>query len=194
MSGNDKPPIAFLSGERVYLRPFESDDIPQLLCWLNDPAVWRTLGVFLPVSEKTEQEFVEIANSGKDNIVYLAIALHEGNRLIGSMGLKDIIWKDRSATFGIFIGPAECRSQGYGTEATRLLLDYAFRTLNLNRIGLEVFANNAAAIRVYEKVGFVREGVQRERRFLDGKYVDQYLYGILAREFNETHPNSEPRP
>ncbi|MCK4343556.1 MAG: GNAT family N-acetyltransferase [Phycisphaerae bacterium] len=182
MNANDKPPVVFLSGERVYLRPFESEDVASSQRWLNDPAVRVPLGAFLPITEKAEREFIESAVV-KDENIHLAIVLREGNRLLGSLGVKNIRWKDRAATFGIFIGPAECRGRGYGTEATRLFLDYAFQTLNLNRVELEVFSTNEAGLRAYEKAGFVREGVQREQRFIDGRYVDQVLFSILAREY-----------
>ena len=82
----------------------------------------------------------------------------------------------------IRLGEAEERGHGYGTEAVRLLLDFAFKDLNLHRVYLRVFVTNEAALRVYEKVGFVREGVLREAAYIDGKYVDVAVLGILRDE------------
>ena len=81
------------------------------------------------------------------------------------------------------IGEPECRGLGYGTEATCLMLDFAFESLNLNRVQLGVFVDNEAGIRAYEKAGFTREGVAREHSFAGGRYVDQAVYAILARDY-----------
>ena len=71
-------------------------------------------------------------------------------------------------------------------EAVRLLLDFAFRDLNLHRVYLHVFDTNAAAIRIYEKVGFVREGVLRQAAHIDGRYVDVMVMSILREEYART--------
>jgi RimJ/RimL family protein N-acetyltransferase len=82
--------------------------------------------------------------------------------------------------------------QGLGTEATRMMLDYGFGTLNLNRIWLQVFASHVGAQRVYEKAGFRKEGVQRQQHFLEGRYEDGVLMGILRSEW--TPLGHEPAP
>jgi len=177
-----KPPIVFLSGERIYARPFELCDVERFQRWLNDPATRVTLAHHLPLTEKMEREYIE--NVGKQqDAIHLCIVLKEGDRHIGGMGLHQIRWKDRAAVFGIFIGETAYRGKGYGVEATRLMLRYAFETLNLNRIELWVYDFNKAAIRTYEKAGFVCEGVRRQNRFVEGRYVDESIYGILAGEY-----------
>jgi len=85
--------------------------------------------------------------------------------------------------FGIHIGEEECRGKGYGTEATQLMLSYAFETLNLNRVELGVYDFNKQAIHVYEKAGFIREGIKRQDKFVNGRYADALIYGILASEY-----------
>ncbi len=81
------------------------------------------------------------------------------------------------------MGEVSSRGQGYGTEAVELLLDFGFRDLNLHRIYLHVFSHNAAAIRVYEKSGFVREGLLRQTAYIDGEYRDVILMGIIREEY-----------
>lgn len=184
MSDNPKRPVVFLSGEHVYLRPVEMFDLERYRRWLNDPAVRVPLGAFAPLTEKMERDFIESAGGKPDEYTF-AIVLKDGDRHIGGTGLNEIRWKDRAALFGVFIGDEDCRGHGYGTEAARLVLRYAFETLNLNRIELGVFAFNEAAVRAYEKAGFVREGVKREWAFIDGQYTDHIIYGVLARDYFE---------
>ena len=182
MKPENHNPSVFLSAERIYLRAWEPADIERYQLWLNDPATRTLLRGYRPISVKAERAFVEGLDD-KEDLIHFAIVLKEGDRHIGGIGLMEFRWKDRTAALGLFIGPPEHRGHGYGSEAIHLVLEYAFRTLNLNRVELCVYASNAAAIRAYEKLGFVREGVRREHVFIDGGYVDEVIYGMLAREY-----------
>ena len=197
MSSETQPAVVFLDGERVYLRPVETADADHFRRWLNDPSVRTNLKLFAPLTKRAEQEYIERAGTSPDDFVF-AIVRKQGDRLIGAAGLHRTRWKDRSTSFGVFIGDAECRGAGFGTEATRLVLRYAFETLNLNRVELGVYDFNEAAIHVYEKLGFVREGTQREHSFVEGRYVDHHAYSMLAREYfaareRESRPPAAPR-
>jgi RimJ/RimL family protein N-acetyltransferase len=103
--------------------------------------------------------------------------------LIGSISLHDINHVNRTAFIGIFIGEEEQRSKGYSTEAIRLVLEYGFKTMNLNSILLSVHEDNYAGVACYKKVGFREAGRRREGVFKDGKYIDVIYMDILAREF-----------
>jgi len=111
-----------------------------------------------------------------------AIDTEEGGH-VGNIGLHSIDFKNRKATLGIVIGEKKYWNQGYGTDAIRALLKFAFRELNLNKVILDVLDNNKRAIRVYEKCGFTREGTRREEVFKDGSYRDIIRMSILSREF-----------
>ena len=102
---------------------------------------------------------------------------------IGNIGLHEIDYKDGKATLGIMIGEKGCWDQGYGTDAVRALLRFAFQELNLHRVSLEVFDFNERAIRCYEKCGFRKEGVLRESVFRSGRYQNEILMSILRQEF-----------
>jgi len=184
---NETPkPIVFLQGERLYLRPLELADTEICQRWINDPETRLSLAGFMPYNEGAEREFIE-KKANTNTSVTFAIVLNESDRPIGACGLMSIRWKDRAAEFGIMIGETDLRGQGYGTEATKLILKYAFEELNLNRVQLCVFDFNQPGMRSYEKAGFTREGVQREHSFKAGRYVDHLVYGILAREYFEQH-------
>jgi RimJ/RimL family protein N-acetyltransferase len=115
----------------------------------------------------------------------LAIETSDGLH-IGSLGLHAINWKDRCAELGIVIGDKAYWGQGYGTDAIQTLLSLAFGEMNLHCVVLRVDADNARAIRCYEKSGFQQEGISRHAVFREGTYHDQYVMSVLESEF-EAH-------
>jgi diamine N-acetyltransferase len=174
----------FLIGPGVYLRPLERADVPLLQTWINDQDVIRNLLNFRPMNREAEEEFVDKITRDPELLV-LGIALRSDDRLIGDVALHRIQSRDRQAGFGILIGDKAEWSKGYGTEATRLIVRYAFDALNLNRVWLHVLANNQRGQRAYEKVGFKVEGVLRQSAFRDGRYLDTITMGILRGELTE---------
>ena len=104
--------------------------------------------------------------------------------MVGWCGLDEIDWPHRSASLGVGIGDVGSRRKGYGEEAMRLLIAYGFREMNPHRIELTVFEYNEPAIRLYEKIGFVREGTSRDRFRRDGKWWDMYWYSMLEEEWS----------
>ena len=168
--------------ERIRLRAVERDDIPRFVEWLNDPDVTAGLAMHLPMSTWDETRWFENLSNRAVEERPLAIEARSsegGWKHIGSVGLEAIEWLNRSASFGIFIGDKSVWDQGYGTEATRLMLKHGFETLNLNRIFLHVYETNPRAIRAYEKAGFVREGLQRQAIYRNGSYFNVLLMSIL---------------
>jgi RimJ/RimL family protein N-acetyltransferase len=97
----------------------------------------------------------------------------------------DVDWKNRFGVCGIMIGDKENQGKGYGTDAMKVLVKYGFNTLNLNRIELETFEFNLRAFKSYKKVGFKEEGTRRKAIYVNGKYYDCYILGILRDEWNE---------
>jgi RimJ/RimL family protein N-acetyltransferase len=113
--------------------------------------------------------------------VWLAIETKDGVH-IGNCRLFDTSAEDRSTTLGIWIGEEGYRSRGYGTDATRALVRFAFEEMNLHRVGLNVFAYNERAIACYRKCGFVEEGRGRQARYARGVYHDVVTMGVLRGE------------
>lgn len=174
--------VKYYEGERIYFRPLELADEPALRVWVNDPRNWRTLGRFLPVNAQREREWLEAAYASPENLPF-GVALRDKHELIGCIGLHGIDAVSRRATLGILIGDVRHQGAGYGSEAIRLMVRYAFEVLNLNRVGLSVYANNPRAIRVYEKSGFVREGRARQAVWREGAYHDELYYAILRQDY-----------
>ncbi len=182
---DDVRPIIFLKSDRIHLRPLEVDDAALCQHWVNDPDTRETLLMYRPMNKLGERKFIENV-SNQEDAVHFGIGLNESGELIGVIGLHMIRWKDRVGELGLFIGEANQRGRGLGTEAMELILEYGFSTLNLNRIQLFVFPFNETAIKLYKRLGFVHEGIQREGTFKSGRYVDHLLYGLLAREYYAT--------
>jgi RimJ/RimL family protein N-acetyltransferase len=167
---------------RVMLTPITNADAPALFAWINDRDLVLFNAPYRPVHEPTHREWLSGLSRRKD-VVALGIRLVRGGRLIGVCQLTGINPVARSADLQIRIGDARSRGKGLGLEAVRLLLAVGFRDLNLHRIALQVFANNARAIRTYERAGFRDEGTLREAAFIDGEFVAVRLMAILEGEF-----------
>ncbi len=171
-----------LAGKSVYLAPLRDEDLPLLFTWINDrdTALWNA--PYHPVSEGDHRSWSGTVAAAADR-VFFVIKRKDGDRTVGACQLHSIHPVHRSAELQIRIGEAADRGQGFGTEAVRLLLEFAFRDLNLQRVQLHVFATNASAIRVYEKTGFAREGTLRQAAHIDGRYVDVVVMGILREDY-----------
>ena len=184
---------AFLRGSKVYLRPLERSDLNETyLGWLNDREVTRYLetGAFPTTMQDLEKFYQGVTGSRSD--VIFAIVDAKSHRHIGNVKLGPINWVHRRAMFGIMIGEKESWGRGAGEEATRMVVEYAFFRLNLNRIGLAVYAEHEAGVRCYQAVGFKTEGRFREEMYSEGTYKDRLWMGLLRSEYNPK--SSEARP
>lgn len=173
-----------LRGERVALTPLLAGDLPVMFRWINDREQVLFNAPYSPVSEAQHKAWFDAIQQQKTTVIF-GIRLLKGANLIGTCQLHNISGVHRTAELQIRLGEKRERGRGYGTEAVRLLLDFAFKDLNLHRVYLHVFAVNEAALRVYEKVGFVREGVLRKAAHIDGDYVDIVVMGILRDEYEK---------
>lgn len=178
-----------LEDQRVRLRPAEERDLPLFVRWLNDPEVryWLAMSEAPELTLESEQEWYEEMRSDTSRVVW-CIETAEG-RPIGNLGLHGIDESHGRATLGIFIGEKDQWAHGYGTNAIRQVLRYAFGELELRRVELHTDEDNGRGIRCYEKCGFVREGLLRAHRLRRGRPVSAVVMAIL-REEHEAQPPS----
>ncbi|MET9380341.1 GNAT family protein [Streptomyces sp. NPDC002928] len=171
-----------LTGERALLRPFTGSDADTMWEIIGDPEVIRF--TFPPNSELTLDRLRSWYGTRDEQSDRLDLAVTDRvtGELVGEVVLYEWDPHARSCTFRTLIGPRG-RGRGLGTEATRLIAGHAFEQLGLHRVQLEVYGNNPRARRVYEKAGFVVEGVRREAAFRDGEWVDEVLMAVLDREW-----------
>lgn len=174
-----------LSGEKVILRPVSKDDLPRLwefrqdvelvLLGDDDPPIPQPYDAF-------ESFMTELLEKTDENVMF---AIEAEGELIGSISLYHLDTTSRSCELGIVIGSRDHLGKGYGTDAVRTVVDYAFRYRNFHRVYLGVTASNERAIASYRKAGFVEEGRFRDHIYNDGEYRDMVFMGILS---------SDPQP
>jgi RimJ/RimL family protein N-acetyltransferase len=178
--------VSIIYGKRIRLRGAERSDLEKFVVWINDPEVTAGLTLFLPMSSVDEEKWFDSVMKRSQEEKPLVIDMKDGTdwRLIGNSSFFDFDWVARSAEVGIMIGDKTVWNQGYGSEVMTVLLRHGFRTLNLNRIYLRVYAENKRAIRAYEKVGFVHEGRMRQAVYKQGSYSDILYMSVLREEWD----------
>ncbi|MEZ4860547.1 MAG: GNAT family protein [Caldilineaceae bacterium] len=177
-------PIVNLTGESIALGPRHRDHLPLFYQWINDFAVTRTYGMHFRNRTVAAME-AGFADSSKGGSDYADFTIYEqpGLRPIGWTSLEEIDYVDRTAKYTILIGAKECWGKGYGTETTRLMLDYGFTGLGLHNIYLTVFSFNERGLRAYQRAGFKEIGRRREAHRIGGQAYDVIYMDCLATEF-----------
>jgi RimJ/RimL family protein N-acetyltransferase len=167
----------------VRLRPTAEQDLPLFVRWLNDPEVsyWLSISEGPALTLESEREWYEEMRADAAQVVW-CIETEEGQP-IGNLGLHAVDEAQGRATLGIVICEKGFWGRGYGTEAIRKVLRYAFAELGLRRVDLHVDEDNARGIRCYEKCGFVREGLLRAHRLRRGRPVDAVVMAVLREDW-----------
>jgi RimJ/RimL family protein N-acetyltransferase len=175
-----------ISGERIFLRPFERSDAETYRRWRADAEPMALAGwpERAPLSQLAVERRIErlAEEQGREAYSFL-ICLLADERPIGEAMLVDIDRRNGSAQLGIFIGEQSQWGKGHGTDAVKALLDFAFAELRMDRIWLNVGTTNDRARRSYEKAGFVMEGTLRHDRFEGGGYTSGDLMSVLRDEW-----------
>ena len=177
-----------LRSERVRLSAVDPDtDSETMAAWSRDPELLRNFDT-RPARHWTPQGMKKTTlelqgDDGPVNEIPFTIRRLEDGRLIGMASLDVESWRNRDAWVAIAIGERDNWGKGYGTDAMRLLLRYAFMEMNLERVSLVVFGYNERAQRSYLKVGFQVEGRQRERFRRDSQRHDLIFMSMLRGEW-----------
>lgn len=175
----------FLQGERVVLKFLDPQaDFTAYEHWVNDQETTRYMVVGnFPTSAAQLRSYIEECNASKEFL--LGIFIDGGERHVGNIKLHRIDQQNQTAETGILVGENDIRGRGIGTEALHLLVAHAFNRLNLNKITAGVIEGNEVSCRIFEKVGFKREGLLREQFYLDGAFRGCLPYGILRSEYKK---------
>ena len=171
-------------GELVYLAGVEPEEVAENSRWLSDAEIGHNLGIKSPIgraaSERFAQEF--LPQIGRTLFAFTVRRLDD-DHAIGSVSLRDVDRENGSAEVSIFIGERDLLGHGYGTDAMRCMLDFAFGELRLERVELGVFDYNTRAMRSYEKVGFRTDAILRHARFHHGAHHDIHVMSMLRDEW-----------
>ncbi len=177
-------PLFNIVGDKVALGPLRKDLVPLYTRWLNDFRTLRTMGAMpVPLTLEQEEKWYERVITRGESAIAFTIYEEDTGRPIGNTDLHYIDHRNRTALFGITIGEPDARGKGYGTEATQLMLDFAFTVQGLHNVMLHVHEYNLAGIRAYTKAGFKEFGRRRESHFMGGKYWDVIHMECLATEW-----------
>ncbi|WP_137286845.1 GNAT family N-acetyltransferase [Halorussus salinisoli] len=173
------PGAVFLRGDDVTLRTIEEEDVEFMRDAINLPEVREGLTTAFPLNAEQEREYFEESISNQEDV---NLAVCTDGEIAGTIGLHDLNQRSGTCEIGIWLAP-EFHGQGYGTDASRVLTDYAFRELRMHRVQARVLATNEASARIWEKLGFEEEGVHRDEAFTGGEYVDVRYFGVLDDEW-----------
>lgn len=170
---------------RVYLRGIESSDYQTTFQWRNDEEIFSMVGgqKYYVTIEKEKRWAEQVALD--NNNVRLMVCLKDGDKPIGIVSLTDINYVNRTAHSHILLGDKSSWGRGYGTEALRQLLTYAFDELGMNRVEAQILDTNAGSIRMHQKCGYVEEGIKRESIYKQGKYHNQLMVAVLKKDYAE---------
>lgn len=169
-----------LKRDKVSIRLFDESDIENKVKWINDPENNVFLHYDIPISyEKTLVWY-----KSKNNDTRIDCVIEYCGAPVGLIGLLGISHIHKSAEFYISMGETSFKRKGIATVSTRLILEYAFYELKLNKVYLNVDSENEAACRLYEKVGFICEGEFIEDMFHRGRFINRKRYAILHDAFS----------
>jgi RimJ/RimL family protein N-acetyltransferase len=178
------PGPVFAEGESVNLHTIEEADLAFLQRGRNHPEIRRPLTDVDPRNGEQMREYFENSISEDDGFGFV-ICRSEDEEPVGAIHVPWVRTKHGSGMLMYWVLP-EFWGNGYVTEATELLLDFAFEERRLAKVYAIVLETNVASQQVLEKLGFQREGVHRQETFVEGERRDNYRYGILAEEWLES--------
>lgn len=164
----------------ISIRKFQKKDIANKVKWINDPVNHKYLHYDIPLREDKTLQWFENNQNRTDR--YDAIIEVDSNP-VGLIGLLDIDQKNKKAEYYITIGDRNFLGKGIAYQATKLLLEYAFRELRLNRVFLFTEYDNVAAQLLFEKIGFKKEGLLKDELYCRGQYISRFLYGLCKDDF-----------
>lgn len=169
-------------GSLVKLRGYNEKDIPKLLHFINEPDIKKNIDSGIPyIYTRKDQE--KIFEKRKENEDYIfAIESLDHGKFIGGACIKNIDWKNSHCEIALFISPNNW-GNGFGLDTLKILLKFVFQQMNLNKIKLKAYSFNKRAQSIYKKIGFKEEGALREEIFRDGEYHDEFIFGLLKKEY-----------
>ncbi|HCS76101.1 MAG TPA: N-acetyltransferase [Clostridiales bacterium] len=164
----------------IYIRKFQEEDISYKVKWINDEKNNQFLHYDLPLREDRTLSWYNTVKDRKDRADYTIICNGEP---AGIIGLLNIDKKNRKAEFYITLGDKKYKGKGIAIIASELLIRESFSSYNLNKLYLYTEVENLAAQRLFERVGFIKEGLLKEDLFYNDRKIDRFVYGLLSNEY-----------
>lgn len=173
-----------IEGKLIYLSAVEREDIQQLREWRNNPELRKNFREFREINTEMQNKWYENTVMSAKDQVYFSIKRKSDNVLLGCCGLLNCDFVNRYAELSIYIGLNNqyIDELGYSEESCKLLTDYGFKILGLNKILAEVYEFDKKKIKLFEKIGFSRDGVLRDHYFYEGKFWNSILFSLLLKD------------
>jgi UDP-4-amino-4,6-dideoxy-N-acetyl-beta-L-altrosamine N-acetyltransferase len=159
----------------IFLRKITENDTPFILKLRNSEFVMNNFVIREQFTKQTQRKWLDCVIAKGKAVQYIIL---NDNLPVGSVYIRDIDCTHKKGEFGIFM-EKDFAGKGFGFLATKEMLRIAFEKLKLHRVYLRVFSDNISAIKIYEKAGFVKEGLLRDTAFIDGKFRDMILMGVI---------------
>lgn len=173
----------FVEGETVDLCVLNSKHADFYAKWKNDPLVRKYSRNIIPRTLDEQKKKNKSPQNKFTEFISFEIWHKKDKKPIGRIGLGHIDWVNGWANVYIWIGEKEYWGKNIATEATELLIDYAFKELNLHKLHGGVIIDNVGSWSVAEKLGFVLEGIEKEAMYVDGKYLDNKTFRLLKEDW-----------
>lgn len=175
-----------LIGENLILRPLKRSDSEVVKKWRNDLETIKMAQLIrFPKTDEMDKEWWDHVLTDKSNRnIYFAVTIKSSQNIIGIIQLTNIDWISGTAVWGLIIGDKSNQGKGYGTEAARILFDYAFNVLNLRKIFGYPIEFNKSTLRMHKKIGqFSEEGRLKKHVYFENKYYDVLIISIFKEEY-----------
>ena len=173
----------FIEGEQIDLLPLNSESINIYVKWHNLPKVRIYARNIIPRTPEEIKKWLEPTEGRTKKNIDFEIWHKKDKKIIGECGVNDINWYDTKAFLGMIIGESDYWRQNICAEASKLIVEYAFNELNLNKLYANIFSPNKGSYKCVEKIGFTREAVFKKDAFIEGEFVDTYCYSLLKEDW-----------
>jgi RimJ/RimL family protein N-acetyltransferase len=175
-----------IKGNLVGLRAVEKEDLALLRDWRNNPDFRQNFREVRELSMYNQEKWIHIVNNNPNDFMFVIVDL-KTNEAIGACGLLYTNWIIRSADFSFYIGKDDLYidKKGYAFDAARILIDYGFKNLNLNKIWMELYEFDTKKIEFFtEEFNFQQDGLLRDNCFANGRYWNSYIISLLKKDLN----------
>ncbi|KGI39722.1 GNAT family N-acetyltransferase [Clostridium tetani] len=176
-----------IKGKKVYLSAIEKEDLQQLMNWRNRSDFRKYFREYKEINSIMQEKWFQNKVLNDNSTIMFAIKKVENDELIGCCGLCYINWVHGNADLSLYIGwnNEYIDDKGYSEESCKLLFNYGFFELRLNKIWTEIYEFDYKKKKLYEKLGFSIDGVLRESYFYEGRFLNSYILSLLSREFKQ---------
>jgi len=170
-----------LKGKNIFLRALEPEDLEFVYAMENDENIWEISHTQTPYSMYLVRQYLENAHQDiyEARQLRLAICTYEDFTAIGLIDLFEFDPKSNRAGIGILISDKADRNKGFGSEALELLINYAFRHLNLNQVFANIDTENTASLKLFTNFGFQKIGIKKQWNLVNGVYKDEALFQLI---------------